>query len=375
MEDGQTMTVSPIKFPSAHSSCSSGYYCALSTGTSCGKFSVSEADVQILASGGLKIPVHASVLASVSSVLENNLDRPRKGRNSEKIIPILGVPCDAVLAFVRYLYSSRCSEDEMDKFGIHLLTLSHVYLIRPLKQRCTRGLAARLTADNVVDVLQLARLCDAPDLKVKCMKLLSNDFKAVEKTEGWKFLQNHDPWLELEILQFLDDAESRKKRRNREREAQSLYLQLSEAMECLAHICTEGCTCVGPYDKELSRNKEPCQRFSTCQSLQLLIRHFATCSIRVSGGCRQCKRMWQLFRLHSSLCECDQVSDTCKVPLCREFKLKKQLRKKGDDRRWRLLVRKVMAARIMSWLSLPMPMRKQWEPTRLEHQERRQGGR
>lgn len=102
----------------------------------------------------------------------------------------------------------RCTEEEMEKYGIHLLALSHVYSVPQLKQRCTKGLGERLTIDNVVDVLQLARLCDAPDLYLRCMKLAASRFKAVEKTEGWKFLQDHDPWLELQILQFMDEAES-----------------------------------------------------------------------------------------------------------------------------------------------------------------------
>ena len=96
----------------------------------------------------------------------------------------------------------------MEKYGIHLLALSHVYSVPRLKQRCTRGVSRRLTIENVVDVLQLARLCDAPDLYLKCMKQVVAQFKAVEQTEGWKFMQNHDPWLELEILQFIDEAES-----------------------------------------------------------------------------------------------------------------------------------------------------------------------
>lgn len=95
----------------------------------------------------------------------------------------------------------------MENYGIHLLALSHVYLVPQLKQRCTRGVSQRLTTENVVDVLQLARLCDAPDLYVKCMKQVAARFKAVEQTEGWKFMQDHDPWLELEILQFIEEAE------------------------------------------------------------------------------------------------------------------------------------------------------------------------
>ena len=93
-------------------------------------------------------------------------------------------------------------------YAIHLLALSHVYLVPQLKQKCSRTLADRLTVENVIDVLQLARLCDASDLYLRSMKLICAKFKAVEKTEAWKFLQKHDPWLELEIFQFMDDFET-----------------------------------------------------------------------------------------------------------------------------------------------------------------------
>lgn len=96
----------------------------------------------------------------------------------------------------------------MEKYGIHLLALSHVYMVTQLKQRCSKGIVQLLTVENVVDVLHLARLCDAPDLCLRSMRLIHLQFKTVEVTEGWKFLQEHDPLLELDILQFIDDAES-----------------------------------------------------------------------------------------------------------------------------------------------------------------------
>ncbi|KAK7842489.1 btb/poz and taz domain-containing protein 1 [Quercus suber] len=268
-----------------------------------------EPDVHIITSAALRIPAHSSILASASPVLENIIDRPRKHRSSERVIPILGVPYDAVVSFVRFLYSFRCSEEEMEKYGIHLLALSHVYSVPQLKQSCTKVLGDWLTMENVVDVLQLARMCDAPNLYLKCMKLVANHFKAVEKTEGWK------------------------KRSRKLREEQSLYLQLSEAMECLEHICTEGCTSVGPYDMEPTEKKGPCSKFSTCQGLQLLIKHFATCKKRVNGGC------------------------------LRQFKLRMQQDNKKDDARWRLLVRKVVSAKAISSLSLPKRKREELQET------------
>ncbi|KAK7389155.1 hypothetical protein VNO78_23988 [Psophocarpus tetragonolobus] len=309
-----------------------------------------EPDVFIHTSHGTRIPAHASILASMSPVLENFIDRPRKHRSSERIIQIHGVPCDAVTAFVGFLYSSRCTEEEMEKYGMHLLALSHVYLVPQLKQRCIKGLTQLLTTENVVDVLQLARLCDAPDLYLRCMKLLSNNFKAVEATEGWKFLVNHDPWLELDILRFIDEHETRKKKSRRHRLEQGLYAELSEAMECLEHICTEGCTHVGPYDAELKKERRPCHRFPTCEALQVLIRHFATCEKRGNRACVRCKRMWQLFRLHSYVC---YQPDSCKVPFCRQFQVRMEQEKRNDDPKWKLLARKVASAKVMSSLSLP----------------------
>ncbi|KAJ0755175.1 putative chromatin remodeling & transcription regulator BTB-POZ family [Helianthus annuus] len=312
-----------------------------------------ETYIQIVTSGGRRIPVHPNILASASTVLESIIDRPRKHRSSEKTIPIVGVPCDAVVAFVGFIYSGRCSNEEMEKYGIHLLALSHVYLVPKLKSQCTKELIQRLTIENVVDVLQLARLCDAPDLYLKCMKLVSNKFKAVEETEGWKFLQNHDPFFELEILQFIDETESRRKRSRRHRREQSLYFELSEAMDCLEHICTEGCISVGPHDMVPRKNKAPCNKFSTCQGLQLSIQHFANCKKRVNGGCVRCKQMWQLFKLHASIC---QLPDSaCKVPLCRRFKMRdgKEMKNKKEEERWELLVKKVVVARATSSLLLP----------------------
>ncbi|KAL6549494.1 hypothetical protein OROHE_008611 [Orobanche hederae] len=347
-----------------------------------------EPDVYVVTSGEILIPSHSKILASASPVLENIIHRLQKRRCSKEKIPILGVPHDAVSVFIQFLYSSRCSKEQMERYGIHLLALSHMYLVPQLKQRCIRGLSEQLTIDNVVDVLQLARLCDAPDLYLKCMKLLSNNFKVVEETEGWKFLQNHDPCLELEILQFIDESESRKKRTKRFREEQSLYVELSEGMDCLQHICSEGCTSVGPCDMDPGEHKGPCSKFSTCHGLQLLIKHFGACKKRAKGGCWRCKRMWQLFRLHSSICD---GPDVCKVPLCRvrdfalhnlflgcplilckhsEFKLKEPHdRRRSVDVRWRLLVRKVESAKVISFLS----KRKREEVARMamDHQDMR----
>ncbi|CAN6464394.1 unnamed protein product [Victoria cruziana] len=274
----------------------------------------------------------------------------RNGRLNR--VPIMGVPREPVLVFLRFAYTSRFEEEEMKKYGFHLLVLSHAFSLPRLKKACVAALAESLTVANVVDVMQLARLCDAPHLYLKCLKFIGKDFNGVSATEGWRFLQNNDPWLELEILQYLSESESREKRRVRKREEERVYLQLSEAMEALLHICTEGCKTIGPYDKELMGKNGgsvgdhggTC-RFPTCKHVERLIRHFASCERRVRGGCSNCKRMWQLLQLHSFVCD---QPEPCNVPLCRHFRTRTGSTGKREEQILKALAMKIASAKAIS---------------------------
>ncbi|XP_020111134.1 BTB/POZ and TAZ domain-containing protein 2-like [Ananas comosus] len=313
--------------------------------------SVPPCDVQIVTSDGQSIPAHSCVLASASAVLERMLERPGRA------IQILGVPSDAVLAFVQFLYSStrEGEEEAMERHGVQLLALAHKYRVGWLKRASEAGVAARLTPERVADALKIAKLCDAPRLFHRCLRLAAKDFSAVQTSDGWRFVRRHDPALELEFLQLLQDAQQRKTKWKRDRAAQEVYQQLSEAMDCLQHIFTEGCGCayVGPTaggDHASRRSKgPPCTRFATCEGLRRLMRHFAPCAKKLApGGCLHCKRMWQLLRLHAAVC--DRSDQSCKVPLCNQLRARMQMEEKVD-KTWRLLVKKVKIARVMSSLA------------------------
>ncbi|KAG0487597.1 hypothetical protein HPP92_009692 [Vanilla planifolia] len=317
-------------------------------------------DVQIVTSDGQRISAHAAVLkASASPVLERMLYCWRKQGTSVRVVHILGAPFEAVLDFVRFLYAAAngiqrppFSDEMMARHGVQLLALAHAYRVDCLKRLCEAAVGYLVDPDSAIDVMKLARLCDAPRLKRRCLAVVAEDFVAVQRSEGWRFVQRHDPRLEMEVLLYLQEREQRMKRWKKGKAEREVFMQLSEAMACLEHICTEGCTEVGPHDgKPPSRNKGPCNSFRICETLQLLIRHFATCAKNkvVIGGCIHCRRMWQLFRLHSSIC--DQDYESCKVPLCRQFKQRTTREGKEEDVTWRLLVRKVMTAKVMSSLA------------------------
>ncbi|KAJ3675483.1 hypothetical protein LUZ60_004525 [Juncus effusus] len=300
------------------------------------------ADVQIVTSDGQSISAHSSVLSSSSPVLERMIDRARKGWNSDSVIRILGVPSDAVIAFIQILYSSRLMsasailemDDIMDEHCLQLLAMAHKYRVTWLKRDCEAAIAVRLTPDKAVDVLKLAKLCDAPRLYQRCVQIVAKDFRAVQESDGWRFVKRHDSALELEILQFLQDSDQRKKRWRQHKAAQNAYNQLSEAMDWLSHIFHESC----------SDTKEPCTKYQDCLGLKQLMNHLATCRKKLApAGCLHCKRTWQLFRLHSSIC--NNISQNCMVPFCSHFKMKTQNEK--QDKTWKLLVKKVVTAKLM----------------------------
>ncbi|KAF9678589.1 hypothetical protein SADUNF_Sadunf07G0050300 [Salix dunnii] len=296
------------------------------------------ADVKISTDNGGSIYAHASVLGMASQVMKGML-KQAKGRGRHRSISIHGVPHDAVRVFIRLLYSSCCEKEEMEDYVLHLLVLSHVFVVPSLKQICIQQLEnGFLTSENVVDIFQLALLCDAPRLSHICHRMILKNFQEISITEGWKVMKKCHPALEKALLESLADEENMQRERLRRSNERKIYFQLYEAMEALVHICRDGCQTIGPHDKDFQDNQAPCN-YSACKGLEMIVRHFAGCKLRVPGGCIHCKRMWQLLELHSRLCV---DSEACRVPLCRNFKERTKKQSKKDEIRWRILVKNIL---------------------------------
>jgi hypothetical protein len=97
----------------------------------------------------------------------------------------------------------------MKEHALHLLVLSHVFSVPSLKAVCVDQLERGFLApDNVVDMLQLARLCDAPRLALACARMVIGDFKTISLTDGWKVMRRTNPSMEQELLESLVEADT-----------------------------------------------------------------------------------------------------------------------------------------------------------------------
>jgi E1A/CREB-binding protein len=72
---------------------------------------------------------------------------------------------------------------------------------------------------------------------------------------------------------------------------------------------------------------------SNCPKMKDFLRHASTCAVKVQGGCKTCKRIWTLLRIHAQKCK----DSSCQIPQCMAIKEKmRQLQKQQqamDDRR------------------------------------------
>ncbi|XP_010531299.1 PREDICTED: BTB/POZ and TAZ domain-containing protein 5 [Tarenaya hassleriana] len=301
-------------------------------------------NVMIHTDGNGLLYAHANVLEASSDVIKGMIKQAKR-KGHWRSISIRGVPREAVQIFIRFLYSSRYEKEDMEDFAMHLLVLSHVYVVPHLKKLCEwhyeKGLLAK---DNVIDVFQLALLCDTPRLGFLCHRIILKNLEEVSTSEGWQAMKESHPRLEKELSRSVAYEQNRQKQRIRKQKERKIYTQLYETMEAFVHICREGCRTIGPKNKDINEGKEQCCGYSAaCKGLEMLLRHFAGCKLRVvPGGCSHCKRMWQLLELHSRLCV---DSEQCKVPLCGNFKERMKKQSKKDERRWKLLVKNVLSAK------------------------------
>ena len=55
-----------------------------------------------------------------------------------------------------------------------------------------------------------------------------------------------------------------------------------------------------------------------CRKMKKLLRHGATCTTKVQGGCAICRRVWALLQIHAR--QCAKPAGSCPVPKCAQLK-------------------------------------------------------
>ena len=156
-------------------------------------------DVTII-SGDKKFKAHKAVLASQSPVFKSMLETEMKEKKSSTI-EISDTDPDVISAMLSYLYTG--SAPNMETMAEELLIIANKYQILELLALCEKKLLSNITVANVVDLLILADMHNAKDLKQACSKYIYRNSMEVRRTSQWNELKSKFPLLLVDVTDFV----------------------------------------------------------------------------------------------------------------------------------------------------------------------------
>lgn len=126
--------------------------------------------------GEKKFQVHKAIITSRSPVFEAMLkhDMKEKGENRIKITDITSEVMEEVL---RFMYAAKVNN--IENMANDLLFAAEKYSIPGLKELCIKTLLDNMKIKNALELLLLADMCNAADLKSKVIKFIVRNQKFV----------------------------------------------------------------------------------------------------------------------------------------------------------------------------------------------------
>lgn len=100
-------------------------------------------------------------------------------------------------AILQFIYTDEAPA--LENIAVELLVASNKYMLERLKNLCEDYLAQTMTLENVIDILSLAELHVASELKSLALKFAVKHFEAVIKLPAFKSLSKR---VIVEMLQL-----------------------------------------------------------------------------------------------------------------------------------------------------------------------------
>jgi len=158
------------------------------------------ADVQ-LSCGGREFQCHKAFLAARSQVFQAMFEHDMEEKKNSRV-EVKDVDPDVMAEMLRFIYTGRTAA--LDQMAAELLAAADKYALERLKVMCEEALCNGLTVDNVSDVLILADLHSAEQLKAQAIEFINTRHVTdVMETAGWKQMVASHPHLIAEAFKAL----------------------------------------------------------------------------------------------------------------------------------------------------------------------------
>ena len=126
---------------------------------------------------------HKAILAARSTVLEAMFSHNMKEERDSKV-EIQDMDADTLHEMIVFMYSGKVAG--LDEKAADLLVAAEKYDLKELKLMCEDNLCVNLNLDNAIDMLVLADLHGANNLRLITLEFIGENGKKIITTEGWR---------------------------------------------------------------------------------------------------------------------------------------------------------------------------------------------
>ncbi|XP_046408123.1 speckle-type POZ protein B isoform X2 [Ischnura elegans] len=153
-----------------------------------------------LAVGGREFQAHKAILAARSPVFAAMFEHEMEERKHNRV-EITDVDHEVLREMLRFIYTGKAAN--LEKMADDLLAAADKYALERLKVMCEEALCTNLSIENAADILILADLHSADQLKAQAIDFINTHATDVMETAGWKSMIHSHPHLIAEAFRAL----------------------------------------------------------------------------------------------------------------------------------------------------------------------------
>ncbi|CAO2644932.1 Speckle-type POZ protein [Lemmus lemmus] len=147
---------------------------------------------------GQEFQAHKAILAG--AMFEHEMEESKKNR-----VEINDVEPDVFKEMMCFIYTGKAPN--LDKMADDLLAAADKYALERLKVMCEDALCSNLSVENAAEILILADLHSADQLKTQAVDFINYHASDVLETSGWKSMVVSHPHLVAEAYRSLASAQ------------------------------------------------------------------------------------------------------------------------------------------------------------------------
>ncbi|KAL7293615.1 hypothetical protein TKK_0012700 [Trichogramma kaykai] len=133
-------------------------------------------DVKLRTASGEEIPAHRLILAAASPVFKAMFTHDMI-ENKNQLVDMADVSHETAVEMLRYIYTGSVANNETS-LTLNLLAAADKYQLQDLKNKCEQQLSSNLSTKNVYEMLNIANMYSAKNLKKEAVDLVKRNINS-----------------------------------------------------------------------------------------------------------------------------------------------------------------------------------------------------